>query len=111
MFNSQNIRSRVAIYARKQANLTYCQKTDLTSNFDIIIIDVSNSNINIFQIINIYNEKNLDLDSNQNNYIIKKSFQYIQLLKKTLIADDFNTYHNWWNSLITNFIRIDLLIT
>jgi len=51
--NSQNLRLRVIIYVRKQANLTYCQRTDLTSDSDIIIIDVSSSNINTFQIINI----------------------------------------------------------
>ena len=75
--NSQNIRSRVVIYARKQANLTYCQRTDLTSDSDIIIIDVSSSNINTFQIINIYNEKSLDLDSDQSNYTVKRSLQHI----------------------------------
>ena len=109
--NSQNIRPRVAIYARKQANLTYCQRTDLTSDSDIIIIDVSSSNINTFQIINIYNEKSLDLDSDQSNYTVKRSLQHIQLSKETLIAGDFNAHHNWWNSSITNSIRADSLIT
>src|SRR5204863_4755686 len=109
--NSQNIRSRVAIYARKQANLTYCQRTDLISDSDIIIIDVSSSNINTFQIINIYNEKSLDLDSDETSYTVKRSLQHIQLSKKTLIADDFNAHYNWWNSSITNSIRADSLIT
>ena len=75
--NSQNIRPRVVIYARKQANLTYCQRTDLTSDSDIIIIDVSSSNINTFQIINIYNEKSLDLDSDESSYTVKRSLQHI----------------------------------
>ena len=75
--NSQNIRPRVVIYARKQANLTYYQKTDLTSDSNIIIIDVSSSNINTFQIINIYNEKSLDLNSDQSNYTVKRSLQHI----------------------------------
>jgi len=57
--------------------LTYCQRIDLTSDSDIIIIDVSSSNINSFQIINIYNEKSLDLDSDQNNYTVKRSLQHI----------------------------------
>jgi len=58
--SSNNIRPRVAIYIRKLANLTYCQRTDLTSDSDIIILDISGSNIESFQIINIYNEKSLD---------------------------------------------------
>jgi hypothetical protein len=42
---------------------------------------------------------------------VKRSLQHIQLSKKTLIADDFNAHHNWWNSSITNSIRADSLIT
>jgi len=75
--NSQNIRSRVAIYVRKQANLIYCQRIDLNSDFDIIIINVSSSNINTFQIINIYNEKSLDLDSDESSYTVKRDLQHI----------------------------------
>ena len=74
--SSQNTRPRVAIYVKKQANLTYCQRTDLTSDSDIIIIDVSSSNINTFQIINIYNEKSLDLNSDD-NYTVKRSLQHL----------------------------------
>ncbi len=74
--NSQNIRSRVAIYVRKQANLIYCQRIDLNSDFDIIIINVSSSNINTFQIINIYNEKSLDSDSDESSYTVKRSLQH-----------------------------------
>ena len=92
--NSQNLRPRVAIYVRKQANLTYCQRTDLTSDSDIIIIDVSSSNINTFQIINIYNEKSLDSDSDESSYTVERSLQHIQLSKETLIAGDFNAHHN-----------------
>ena len=66
----------------------------MTSDSDIIIIDVSSSNINTFQIINIYNEKSLDLDSDENSYTVKRNFQHIQLSKETLIAGDFNAHHN-----------------
>jgi len=66
----------------------------LTSDSDIIIIDVSSSNINTFQIINIYNEKSLDVDIHQSIYTVERSLQHIQLSKETLIADDFNSHHN-----------------
>ena len=68
-----NIRPRVAIYARKHLNYQFCHKTNLTNNTNIIIIDISGSDINTFQIINIYNEKSLD-ESNS-SYIIKRSLQ------------------------------------
>ena len=68
-----NIRPRVAIYARKHSNYQFCHRTDLTDDTDIIIIDISGSDINTFQIINIYNKKSLD-ESNS-SYIIKRSLQ------------------------------------
>src|SRR5919205_978226 len=91
--SSQNIRPRVAIYARKQANLTYCQRNDLVNDSDIIIIDVSSSNIETFQIINIYNEKSLNSESD-NSYTIERSLQNIQILTKALVARDFNSYYS-----------------
>ena len=90
---SHNIRSRVAIFARKLSNYKFCHKTDLTADFDIIIIDVSDSNIKNFQIINIYNEKNLDTESDI-SYTAERSLQYIDLTMKTLVIENFNAYHS-----------------
>src|SRR5437762_14330756 len=42
---SNNIRFKVVIFARKLSNYKFCHKTDLTSDSDVIIIDVSDSNI------------------------------------------------------------------
>ena len=104
-----NIRPRVAIYARKQSNYQFCHRTDLTDDTDIIIMDISGSDIDTFQIINIYNEKSLD-ESNS-SYTIERSLQDLQLSKETLIVGDFNAHHSWWNSSITNSIRADLLVS
>src|SRR4030095_2216478 len=98
----------VAIYARKLSNYQFCHKTDLTDNTDIIIMDISGSDIDTFQIINIYNEKSLD-ESNS-SYTIERSLQNLQLSKETLIVGDFNTHHSWWNSSIINSIRADSLV-
>src|SRR5947207_8866102 len=38
---SNNIRSRVVIFTRKLSNYKFCHRTDLTSDSDIIIIDIS----------------------------------------------------------------------
>ena len=72
-----NVRSRVLIYARKQSKFNFYYKIDLTSDSDIIIIDVSESKIQPFHLINIYNEKTLDPESNSINYTVKRSFQQI----------------------------------
>ena len=69
-----NIRPRVAIFARKLSKYKFCYRTDLISDFDIIIIDISESDIDTFQIINIYNEKSLNTQSNNNNsYTVERS--------------------------------------
>jgi ribonuclease HI len=106
--NSSNTRPRVAIFARKQSKFTFCHRTDLTTDSDIIIIDVSEPDIETFQIINIYNEKALDSESNQ--YTVERSLQHISLTKETLIAGDFNSHHYWWNSSISNSVRAESLI-
>src|SRR5438477_9940672 len=90
---SHNIRSKVAIFARKLSNYKFCHRTDLAADSDIIIIDVSDSNIKIFQIINIYNKKNLDTESDI-SYTAEISLQYIDLIMKTLIVENFNAYHS-----------------
>src|ERR1700751_6004426 len=41
--NSQNIRPRVAIYARKHSKYQFCHRTNMTKDSDIIIIDISSS--------------------------------------------------------------------
>src|SRR5213079_385600 len=53
----------------------------LSISSDIIIINVSDSNIKIFQIINIYNEKNLNTESDI-SYTAERSLQYIDLTMK-----------------------------
>src|SRR5947207_5587076 len=90
---SDNIRFRIAVFARKLSNYKFCHKTDLTSDSDIIIIDVSGSNIKIFQIINIYNEKSLNTESDI-SYTAERSLQYIDLTMKTLVTEDFNVHHS-----------------
>src|SRR5947207_14372311 len=91
---SDNIRFRVAVFTRKLSNYKFCHKIDLISDSDIIIINISDSNIKIFQIINIYNEKNLNTESDT-SYTAERSLQYIDLTMKTLVARDFNMHHSW----------------
>ena len=107
--DSHNIRPRVAIYARKQSKYQFCHRSDLTDDTDIIIIDISGPDIDSFQIINVYNEKGLDTETNT-SYIIERSLQNLQLSKETLIVGDFNAHHSWWNSSIINSIRADSLV-
>ena len=54
---------------------------------------VSSSKEKCEQSINIYNEKNLDTESDI-SYTAERSLQYIDLTMKTLVAEDFNVHHS-----------------
>ena len=68
MPESEKIRPRVMIFAKKNSRFQFCQRSDICSDTDILIIDINdslNSNAEIIQLINIYNEKSLSEDSNE----------------------------------------------
>src|SRR5204862_6780267 len=62
MPESEKIRPRVLMFAKKSSRFQFCQKSDICSDTDIIIIDINdslNSKTAVIQLINIYNEKSL----------------------------------------------------
>src|SRR6266487_5320985 len=65
---SEKIRSRVMIFAKKSSRFQFCQRSDICSDTDIIIIDINDSlnlKIEVIQLINIYNEKFLCENNNK----------------------------------------------
>ena len=54
-----NTRPRVAIFARKDTIYSYTARPDITSDPDILIITVLGRGLALFQLINVYNEKDL----------------------------------------------------
>src|SRR5436190_21933759 len=68
MSESEKIRSRVIIFAKKSSRFQFYQKSDICSNTDIIIIDINdflNSKTEIIQLIKIYIEKSLAENNNE----------------------------------------------
>src|SRR5436190_13767845 len=68
MSESEKIRPRVMIFAKKNSRFQFCQRSDICSDTDILIIDINdslNSNAEIIQLTNIYNEKSLSEGSNE----------------------------------------------
>jgi hypothetical protein len=57
------IRPRVTVFARKKSRFQFIKRTNLNSDADMIIVNISGSEIETFQIINIYNEKSLQLST------------------------------------------------
>ena len=103
MSESEKIRSRVMIFAKKSSRFQFCQKSDICSDTDIIIIDINdflNSKTEVIQLINIYNEKSLAKNSNE--WTVKRSLKNIIPHLNTIICEDFNSHYSWWNLAISN---------
>ena len=91
------------IFAKKSSRFQFCQRSDICSDTDIIIIDINdslNSKTEVIQLINIYNEKSLA--ENNNEWTVKRSLQNIISAKNTIICEDFNSHHSWWNSAVSD---------
>jgi len=68
MPESEEIRPRVMIFAKKNSRFQFCQRSDICSDTDILIIDINNSlnpNTENIQLINIYNKKSLSENNNK----------------------------------------------
>ena len=96
MPESEKIRPRVMIFAKKNSRFQFCQRSDICSDTDILIIDINdslNSNAEIIQLTNIYNEKSLSEGSNE--WTVKRSLQNITPAKNSIVCEDFNAHHSW----------------
>ncbi len=85
------IRSKIAIFAKKNSKYQFCYRSDLCNDNNIIILDILNSGISDFQIMNIYNEKSLK--ENCNEWIINRILPQIKPQKHSIIYRDFNAHH------------------
>ena len=102
MSESEKIRLRVMIFAKKSSRYQFCQRSDICSDTDILIIDINdslNSDAEVIQLINVYNEKSLS--ENSNEWTVKKNLQNITSAKNIIVCEDFNAHHSWWNSAVS----------
>ena len=102
MSESEKIRFRVMIFAKKNSKYQFCQRSDICSDTDILVIDINdslNSDAEIIQLINVYNEKSLS--ENSNEWTVKKSLQNITSAKNIIMCEDFNAHYSWWNSAVS----------
>src|SRR5436190_18762750 len=74
ILKNEEIKLRVIIFAKKNLRFQFCQRLDICSDTDILIIDINdsqNTKSEIIQLINIYNEKSLT--ENSNEWTVKRS--------------------------------------
>ena len=59
-----DVRPRMVVFVKKDLIHQFCYMSDLCKDSDIIILDILNSEISDFQIMNVYNEKSLKENCN-----------------------------------------------
>src|SRR6266536_156142 len=97
-----DVRPRVAVFVKKDLMHQFCYRSDLCKDSDTIILDILNSEIPDFQIMNVYNEKSLK--ENCNDWTLNRILPYIKLQKYLIIYRDFNAHHSWCNLDVSNYI-------
>ena len=98
----------MAVFIKKDLTHQFCYRSDLCKDSNIIILDILNSEIPDFQIMNIYNEKSLK--ENYNDWTLNRILPYIKPQKYLIICGDFNAHHSWWNLDVSNSIRANELV-
>jgi hypothetical protein len=101
------LRPRVAIFHRKLSRFQFCQRNDLSSG-DLLVIDILGSQIPDLQLINIYNERSLELGHSE--WTVDRALVNITPSRHSIIGGDFNAHHSWWNSSISTPVRAQSLI-
>ena len=104
----KNKKFKIMIFISKKSTLKITFKSDISNDWNVQILHITNIDIDDCMIINIYNEKNQF--STLNEYTIERSVTKIELLANSIICDDFNAHHAWWNFKIFSSIRTNSLI-
>ena len=104
----QNKKFKIIIFVSKKSTLKITSKSDISNDSNFQILHITNIDIDDCMIINIYNEKNQLSTSNE--YTIERILTKIELSTNSIICDDFNAHHAWWNFRIFFSIRANSLI-
>ena len=104
---SENIRPRVAIFARKDTKYSYTTRPDILNDPNLLILTISGRGLAPIQLINVYNEEGL---GENKDWTVKRSLQDIKLDQQAIVCGDFNAHYSWWNSTISNPVRCVELI-
>ena len=103
------LRSRVvAFIAKANCNLKCTSRSDISTDSDLQALSISMPNLKKFLLLNIYNEKSLKEDSSE--YTVERALSQIKSTQRTLLCEDLNAHHSWWNSKITQARNAEKLI-
>jgi len=104
-----DVRPRTVAFVNKyRPNFVCTPRPDIFMNSDLqaITISINNSSETVL-LLNIYNEKSQEEDSDM--WTVERKLKDIQLFSKSIVCKDFNTHHSWWNSEVEHSIRATVL--
>ncbi len=107
--SSLDVRSWTVTFINKnRQNFVCTSRSDIFMNSDLqaITISINNSSETVL-LLNIYNEKSQEEDSDI--WTVERKLKDIQLFSKSIICSDFNAHHTWWNSEVEHSIRATVL--
>ena len=94
------LRSRVVTFINKANSRLKCtSRSDISTDSDLQALSISMLNLREFLLLNIYNEK--FLTENSSEYTVERALSQIESTQRTLLCEDLNAHHSWWNSKIT----------
>ncbi len=107
--SSLDVKPQTVIFVNKsRQNFVYTLRLDISMNSDLQAITISiNKSSETVLLLNIYNEKSQEEDSDI--WIVERKLKDIQLFSKSIICNDFNAHHTWWNSEVEHSIRATVL--
>ena len=85
--------------SKANCRLKCTSRSDISIDSDLQALSVSMSNLKEFLLLNIYNEKSLM--ENSCEYTVERALSQIKSTQRTLLCEDLNAHHSWWNSKIT----------
>jgi hypothetical protein len=90
-----DIRPRTVAFINKyRQNFVCTPRSDISMNSDLqaITISINNSSETVL-LLNIYNEKSQEEDSDM--WTVERKLKDIQLFSKSIVCGDFNAHHAW----------------
>ena len=83
----------VAFISKANCNIKCTPRPDISTDSDLQALSISMPNLKEFLLLNIYNEKSLQ--DNSNEYTVERTLNQIKATQRTLLCGDLNAHHSW----------------
>ena len=99
----------ITFILKANCNLKCISRSDILTDNDLQALSIFILNLKKFLLLNIYNEKSLQ--ENLSEYTVERALNQIKSTQRTLLYEDLNAHHSWWNLKISQVKNSDILIS